>query len=208
MRNVQDIHTHNLPIDKGSAIVCIGLESSMLSEGHFFSAGLHPWIVTGNDEDSFLLLDSLLYRHDIVALGECGLDSVRGPSLDIQEKAFIRQFELSEFHSKPMLLHVVRSFDRIISLKKSLKPAQKWLIHGFRGGPEQARQLLGCGFYLSFGLYARVDTIRALPESSILAESDGKCEISEVIERISHALGVDEFVAKSLIESNISDFFT
>ena len=204
---IKDIHTHLLPPVPGSAVVCIGCGPLPLSQGHFFSAGLHPWDVTGSDVESFRILDSMLSRPDVLALGECGLDTLRGPSADIQEQAFIRQFELSETHSKPMILHVVRSFDKIIHLRKSLKPDQKWLVHGFRGGPEQARQLLGCGFSISFGLEARVDTIRSIPCGCLLAETDGKCVIDAVVGRIAGALGLDSGEVGKLIESNISDFF-
>ena len=204
---IKDIHTHLLPSVPGSALVCVGCGPVPQDIGHFFSAGLHPWDVTGHDEESFRILDSLLSRPDVLAIGECGLDSLRGPSPEIQEKAFIRQFELSESHSKPMILHVVREFDRIIRLKKTLKPVQKWLIHGFRGGPEQAGQLLGCGFYLSFGFTARNDTLRTVPHGSLLAETDGKCDICSVISGIAAAIGMDYDCAGTLVESNISDFF-
>ena len=204
---LKDIHTHVIPALPGSALVCVGCGPLPQVKGHFFSAGLHPWVVSGFDEDSFRNLDALLSMPDVPALGECGLDTLRGPSPDIQEKAFVRQFELSELHSKPMILHVVRAFERIIYLKKTLNPSQKWLIHGFRGGPEQARQLLGNGFLLSLGCSAREDTIRSLPRCSLLAETDGKCGIDEVISRNAVSLGMDFGDTERLIESNISDFF-
>ena len=204
---IKDIHTHLLPSVPGSALVCVGIGPLPQDKGHYFSAGLHPWDVTGCDEISFRILDSLLSRPDVLALGECGLDSLRGPEPEIQEKAFIRQFELSESHSKPMILHVVREFDRIIRLKKTLKPVQKWVIHGFRGGPEQAGQLLGCGFYLSFGSTARSDTLQTVLHGSLLAETDGKCDISSVISGIAVATGMEYACAERLVESNISDFF-
>lgn len=204
---IKDIHTHILPSEPGSALVCVGSGPVPQAQGHFFSVGLHPWDVTGSDGESFRNLDSLLSRPDVLALGESGLDALRMPPADIQEKAFIRQFELSETHSKPMILHVVRAFDRIIHLKKSLKPAQKWLIHGFRGGPEQARQLLGCGFSLSLGLAAREETVLSIPRGFLLAETDGKCGSDAVISRIAGILGLEPGEAEKLIESNISDFF-
>ena len=114
---------------------------------------------------------------------------------------------LSHIREVDAIVHVVRAFDRIIHLKKSLKPAQKWLIHGFRGGPEQARQLLGCGFSLSLGLAAREETVLSIPRGFLLAETDGKCGSDAVISRIADILGLDPGEAEKLIESNISDFF-
>ncbi len=204
---ISDIHTHVLPMVPGSALVNIGCGPLPQVHGHYFSAGLHPWEVTGSDEESFRIIDSLLSRSDVIAVGECGFDALRGTSVEKQERAFIRQFELSESHSIPMILHIVREFDRVIRFKKMLKPSQKWLIHGFRGGPEQAGQLLGCGFCLSFGLTAREDTIRAVPEKNIMAETDGKCGIGVVIGKISMSLGMEYCETEALIRSNNSDFF-
>ena len=202
-----DIHTHILPEVPGTALVCIGCGPLPVGHGHLFSAGLHPWDVTGDDDESFRSLEKLLASPQVLAVGECGFETLRGPAPELQEKAFLRQFELSETHSKPMILHVVRYFDRIIRLKNSLKPSQKWLIHGFRGGPEQARQLIGCGFFLASGCTAREETLKAFPQESLLAETDGKCDIRTVIGRIAGFRELDYLRTEKLIESNISDFF-
>jgi len=47
--NILDIHTHVLPQESGLALVCIGcgpVPDGALGQGHWFSAGLHPWDVT------------------------------------------------------------------------------------------------------------------------------------------------------------------
>ena len=82
----------------------------------------------------------LLANTWVPAVGECGFDALKGPSHDLQEQAFVRQVQLSEQFRKPMILHVVRDFDSVIRLRRTLKPEQPWLIHGFRGGPEQMSQ--------------------------------------------------------------------
>ena len=127
---IKDIHTHTLPDVPGEALVCIGCGPLPQEQGHLFSAGLHPWDVTGNDEDSFSTLEQLLALPQVLAVGECGFDTLRGPSHDLQERAFVRQCNLSEYFSKPMILHVVRDFDSVIRLRKHLSPTQPWLIHG------------------------------------------------------------------------------
>ena len=50
-----------------------------------------------------------------------------------------------------MTLHIVRAFDVILQARKILRPLQVWTIHGFRGKPALAQQLLDAGFDLSFG---------------------------------------------------------
>ena len=182
---IVDIHTHRLPEVPGEALVCIGCGPLPQGDGHLFSAGLHPWDVTGNDEDSFSSLEHLLALPQVLAVGECGFDTLKGPSHDLQEQAFVRQCELSEHFRKPMILHVVRDYDSVIRLRKQLRPTQPWLIHGFRGGPEQLTQLYNNGILVSFGLKFNPDSVRQVPSSRLFLETDGKSSISKLIHSVS-----------------------
>ena len=179
---ITDIHTHILPEIPGSALVCIGCGPTPEEPGHYFSAGLHPWDVTGNDEDSFRKLEGLIANPRVLAIGECGFDTLKGPSHQLQEQAFIRQVELSERFNKPMILHIVRDTDTIIRLRKTLKPTQPWLIHGFRGGPEQMNQLYAHGILVSFGLKHNPESLKQIPSDRLFLETDGHCPINQVIE--------------------------
>ena len=179
---ITDIHTHLLPEIPGSALVCIGCGPIPSAQGHYFSAGLHPWDVTGNDEDSFRKLEELAANPSVLAIGECGFDTLKGPSHNLQEQAFMRQIELSERFHKPMILHVVRDFDSVIRLRKTLKPEQSWLIHGFRGGPDQMNQLYAQGILVSFGLKHNPESLKQIPSARLFLETDGKCSVKEVMQ--------------------------
>ncbi len=67
----------------------------------------------------------------------------------------------------PLILHLVRAQDNLLRLRKELHPDQPWVIHGFRGGINQARQLLRAGLYLSFGRHFH-------PESLAAAHAEGR----------------------------------
>jgi TatD DNase family protein len=121
----------------------------------------------------------------VLAVGECGFDTLKGPSHNLQEQAFVRQCELSEHFKKPMILHVVRDYDSVIRLRKQLIPTQQWLIHGFRGGPEQMTQLYNNGILVSFGLKSNPNSLRQVPLSRLFLETDGKASISELIHSVS-----------------------
>ena len=179
--NIIDIHTHILPETPGSALVCIGCGPMPQEPGHYFSAGLHPWDITGHDELQFQALEQLLSNPQVLAVGECGFDTLKGPSHELQEQVFIRQIELSERFKKPMILHVVRDFDSVIRLRKTLKPTQPWLIHGFRGNPTQMNQLHTQGILVSFGLNPNPESLRQVPSDRLFLETDGKCSIDDVI---------------------------
>ena len=178
---ILDIHTHVLPQEPGSALVCIGCGPLPPAQDHFFNAGLHPWDVTGNDEEKFRQLEDLIANSRVLAVGECGFDVLKGPSHELQEQAFIRQIELSELFKKPMILHVVRDFDSVIRLHKTLKPTQPWLIHGFRGNPTQMNQLYAHGILVSFGPNPNPESLRQVSSDRLFLETDGKCSIDDVI---------------------------
>ena len=171
-----------LPDVPGSALVCVGIGPLPEDSGHYYSAGLHPWDVTGNDDDKFRMLEELAANPRVLAIGECGFDSMKGPSHELQEQAFIRQAELSERYAKPMILHVVRDFDSIIRLRKQLKPKQCWLIHGFRGGPAQMNQLYIHGILVSFGPKHNTESLKTVPADRLYLETDGKGFVSDVIQ--------------------------
>ena len=182
--NILDIHTHVLPQVPGSALVCIGcgpIPDGALEQGHWFSAGLHPWDVTEDFDSQLDTLKVLLANPRVPAVGECGFDALKGPSHDLQEQAFVRQVQLSEQFRKPMILHVVRDFDSVIRLRKQLKATQPWLIHGFRGGPEQMNQLYAQGILVSFGLKHNPESLKVVPSERLFLETDGVGPISQVI---------------------------
>lgn len=182
--NIIDIHTHVLPQEPGTALVCIGcgpIPDGALEQGHLFSAGLHPWDVTDSFENQLDILQKLLANPQVLVVGECGFDALKGPSHELQEQAFIRQVELSEQFGKPMILHVVRDFDSVIRLRKQFKPTQPWLIHGFRGGPAQMNQLYAQGILVSFGLKHNPDALRQVPSNRLFLETDGNETIVQTI---------------------------
>ena len=181
---MKDIHTHFLPEEPGTALVCIGcgpIPDGAAEQGHLFSAGLHPWDVTGNDEEAFSNLEKLVANPLVLAVGECGFDTLKGPSHELQESAFIRQVQLSERYCKPMILHVVRDFDSVIRLRRDLKPTQPWLIHGFRGGPTQMNQLYAQGILVSFGPNSNPESLLEVPSGRLFLETDGKTKIKQTI---------------------------
>ena len=178
---ILDIHTHVLPEEPGAALVCIGCGPLPREEGHWFCAGLHPWDVTEDFDKQLDKLEKLLANPQVAAVGECGFDTLKGPSHELQEQAFVRQVRLSEQYAKPMILHVVRDFDSVIRLRRILKPVQPWLIHGFRGGPEQMNQLYSQGILVSFGLKHNPESLKSVPWDRLFVETDGAGPVEDVI---------------------------
>lgn len=168
-----DFHTHSSTYSPDAVI---SLEPSraeefmaIYSEAHA-STGIHPW--NTEKEPDWDLLERVAAMPRIVAIGECGLDLLRGAPIDRQTDIFMRHIELSERMGKPMIIHCVKAWDVLLALKKKMKPRQKWGIHGYRGGPEQARQLLSQGLYISLGERFNTQAAAIIPASRLLAETD------------------------------------
>lgn len=178
---VFDIHTHIPGESPYESVLCIETDSGLAVPGGLYSAGIHPWSLNPDTfPDRLAVLKELMKSDSVVALGECGLDPLRGPSLEFQREAFVSQALAAQESGKPMILHVVRQFDSLLSIGRQLHPSVKWLVHGFRGGVQQMQQLLDNGLYLSFGPGARPQTLSAVPPYSLILETDGKCAIAEV----------------------------
>lgn len=175
-----DFHTHQKPADTVTSVHSLLIsEVEKITPHDLFTVGIHPWYSEDIDIVSQLsLLKDLVQRNNVIAIGEIGLDKHRGAPMEKQIELFEKQIVVSEKAQKPVVIHCVRAWSELLEVRKRLKPSMPWAIHGFRGQSELARQLLGFGFYLSFGeeiLNASdrlQDTIRTVPLDRIFIETD------------------------------------
>ena len=168
IRRFRDIHTHGAP--SSDAVVNLRPGGSVV-EGGYFSAGIHPWD-TPCGEEAFKWLESIACESHVVAIGECGLDALRGAQLAEQETVFIRQARLAEALEKPLIIHCVRAWHRLLALRPQLPDNVRLIVHGFRGKPALARQLLAAGFDLSFGEHFNSESFSLTPSDRRFLESD------------------------------------
>lgn len=191
---ILDIHTHK-PAPQPEGVISLriraGEESQpALAEGQLYSAGIHPW--DSAESDAFETVEALCSLPQVAAVGECGVDILRGGPMFMQLNLFRRHIELSERIGKPIVVHCVKADDIICGLRRDLRPAMPWAIHGYRGKPTAAAQLVKSGCYISFGEHFNIDTLRAVPEERILAETDeSELSIEAIISRLSEAAGRD-----------------
>ncbi len=199
---ILDIHSHH----PGSmAILDTGTTPDKFPDARYISVGIHPWnTVESIAESTWQALESAAQSDRVVAIGECGIDKLRGGAMFQQLNIFKRQIELAETLRKPLIIHAVKADDYICALRRDLKPEMPWVVHGYRGKPAAAAQLLRCGCYLSFGEKFNSDTLLACPQNRILAETDeSNLGIEEIISRLSTVTGSD---LTPIIASN-SNFF-
>ena len=208
-----DIHTHHQSIKEENRLSIYNLNvpdylcrCGLDLKNTFYSLGIHPWTIK---ED--LLSENLRYIEEnasfnsIKAIGECGLDKLCETDWKIQERAFIAHIKISESIQKPLIIHCVKAFDEIISFREEIKPCQPWIIHGFRGKPEQGLQLIGTGFHLSFSPKYNPETVRTIPLDRIFLETDNnQCSIESVYKMISDSLNIDTNILQSEIKKNVA----
>lgn len=208
--NCFDIHTHCLPQHPEQAILSHHIGSDPLDRREVHaSVGIHPWYLTEqNTSIQLQLLEQTLQSHRVVALGEAGLDRLRGCPLDVQTIVFRHEVALAEAYRLPMIIHCVRAFNELIQLKKELHPVQPWIIHGFRGKESVARDLLRHGFHLSFGALFQEETVRTVPLERLFIETDESQEsIDEICRHIAKARGVSPEDLAEAINKNVREVF-
>lgn len=176
-----DFHTHRLDIPPGTGIVCLsqnivlGREPWEPHPDGLYAAGIHPWWTAQHNfslQEHLEGLERCLQLPQVVQLGECGLDRLHGATLDEQVQVLEAQINLAEQYHRPLTLHIVRAFNILLSIRKRHRPKQRWTIHGFRGKPALAQQLLDADFDLSFGLQYNPEAYALTPPSRRHHETD------------------------------------
>lgn len=183
MKGIIDIHHHGAT--RADTITSVRLGDALPQGKDPISVGVHPWDTISDYEPDFDLLEYLASQPRVIAIGEAGIDRQRGGDLELQERIFVRQAEISERIGKPMIIHCVRATDMILRLKKRLSPRQEWIIHGFRGNGAAAKQLTGAGISLSFGARFNPEAVAATPSDRLYTETDESEEdITEIRRRV------------------------
>ena len=167
-----------------------------------FSLGLHPWNVDEAWEDRVEVVRKEATLNRVWAIGECGLDKLRGASFDLQLKAFHAQIAIAEELRKPMVIHCVKAFSELMAIRKDIDTQNKlrnrltmpWVVHGFRGKPDLAKQIMARGLLLSFGHLYNAETLRQVFTSCrpfFLETDDCRLPIFQIYEQVGRHLGVD-----------------
>lgn len=189
MAKLVDIHTHNP-------------RQGVLSPT---MAGIHPW-----DAERNLPMPDFS-ACDIV--GETGLDYAKEVSREAQQELFLRHLTAAEKLTKPVVLHVVKSFeDVMIALKKHR--LQGVVFHGFIGSREQAQRAISEGYYLSFGDRSlrsprTREVIATINPENLFCETDDRDDISieEIYAEVAKLRGTTQEELASEIEKNYIRLF-
>jgi len=213
-----DIHTHEAkPVSGIFSIDNLMAHETRLPEelpGIAYTSGIHPWHLNELNYNQLIIsVKKLTINDSVIGVGEAGFDRLKGPASELQRRAFEEQILLSEEIKKPMVIHCVRAWDELLQSFKKMKPAMKWLIHGFRGNEVLAAQLTGRGMFISiwFDFAIRPESaglIRSIPHNRIFLETDGSgVDIREIYYKVSEDLGITVDELRLRIRNNFDEFF-
>lgn len=169
--SIANVHTHVEGDPLAPAIVNL-VPGQAFGNAPYYSVGIHPWDAASATDATFGQLRRMAADPRVIAIGEAGLDRLRGPGLDVQTPVFEAQARLAEELQKPLIIHMVRTAAEVLAIRRRLSPQQPWILHGFAGKPTLARQLAAAGLYLSLGPRHNPDSTSAVPAAQLLRESD------------------------------------
>ena len=179
-----DFHTHHI----GKRPAILSTKSAAASE--YTSLEYHPWNLPETFAPLSVTPESL---SNFTALGEIGLDRLRGPALDIQQQYLTALLQLASDCRKPVIFHCVRAFPELFALMKNF--SLPWAIHGFRGKVELLEEIWKRGGIVSFhpSIADNLPLLEKLssPQGKIAFESDDNAELDleTVVDMAMHKSG-------------------
>ncbi|NDV80691.1 TatD family hydrolase [Bacteroides sp. 51] len=203
-----DIHTHHLSTEPGQAIQNVFPADFAPRPNQYYSVGYHPWYLSKDGSEDWQLLNEIIANPQVLAVGEAGLDKVTEVDYSIQHIAFERQVAMAIQVHKPLVIHCVRSYNEVVELKKALKPTNPWIIHGFRGKKELAKQLTDHGIYLSYGFKFQEEALRTTPLNMLFLETDeSDLDIHLLYQQVADHLSLSVSELTERVQENISNVF-
>ena len=204
-----NIHTH-IAKHPESEILSVDVRSySSIDKNAFLSVGIHPWYLTDDDAENQLdLLRKAIESTQVVAIGECGFDKLKGPSMELQKVVFKEQMAMAEEHALPLVIHCVKASNELVQFKRQTHPDQPWIIHGFRGKEALAKEFIQHGFYLSFGACYQEEALRSVPVERLFIETDeSELSIEDIYLRVAQSRGMDLKELTESIKKNVERVF-
>ena len=201
--NFFNFHHHN-PLEKyGILNIDFGQELPT----NLFSAGIHPKSILPEFKGQLLWLQETARLKNCVAIGECGLDGLIAVEDYLQEEIFSHHLSLSNQLQKPLIVHCVKRFQRIVQLAK--KAEVPMILHGFNKKKSVGIELIENDFYLSFGTSVLENVnlqefLKEVPLQKIFLETDAAAfEIEKLYEKVADLKCIPLKVLQEQIEENL-----
>ncbi len=204
-----NFHSHN----SDSRIINISLSAYIdyipTNDQQLLTVGIHPWDSENEQLAEFGHLSTALNDKRVVALGEVGIDPLRGASLERQLFLLETQLKYAVPLGLPVVFHIVRRHDLLLELFSKFRPSAPWAVHGFRGRPEVANQLASAGIYISVGRRFNPESVAIIPDNLLLVETDMDDDntLPDVIAAVAKARGQSPDHVAKICEANLARFY-
>lgn len=210
-----DFHTHQIRRKNSTNIVeIVSLHLGKHTKHNWFTIGKHPWwsneILSTDEEQE---LTKILMSKKCLAMGEMGLDKLKGVDINKQIEIFKSQLNLANKLQKPVIIHCVRSFDNLIKIKKQYPKIKNWCIHGFSRHKTLAEQLINQGFYISLMPVYKItekyiELVRFLPLKKMFLETDSMptIKIEDIYLQVAKIKNISVDELKKQLNSNAHFF--
>ena len=175
-----NVHTHrfdNHALIHIDALNC-QIPKDVNLNNYWFSIGIHPWDTEKiNISEVPILLARCFEEIHPIAIGECGVDRLRGASIDIQLTVFEQHVEFATKKNLPVIVHSVRAISDMFPILKKYN-STTFVFHDYRGNWQQTETLLPFNCSFSFGASVLrpneklLEVIRKIPSCRLLLETD------------------------------------
>jgi TatD DNase family protein len=157
----------NVGCDADTTAQAIAVAAS--HDGIYATAGLHPHEAKHGVDTIVPYLDD----PNVIAVGECGLDYFYDHSpRNEQRTAFAAQILLAHERSLPLVIHTRDAWAETFDILDAEGVPERTVFHCFSGGPDEAKQCLQRGAFLSFSGIVTFKTATELHEAARLCPLD------------------------------------
>ncbi|MBE2227429.1 MAG: TatD family hydrolase [Ignavibacteria bacterium] len=161
------------------------IELAQKHEMLFAAVGIHPTELKDFEESHLGKIEELAGESKVVAIGEIGLDYYWEPyDRDLEISVITEQLRIAKRCGLPVILHNRKSTDDLMRIVKEEYEGGKLRgqFHSFSAGPEEAKECIAMGFYISFtgnitykpneGTYIAYDIVKNTAAEHLLLETD------------------------------------
>ncbi|HEV2495203.1 MAG TPA: TatD family hydrolase [Terriglobia bacterium] len=210
------------------------LEIADRHEWMYAAAGVHPHEAAKATDQHFDELRQLARHPKFLAIGEIGLDYYYDHSpREVQKDVLVRQLKLARELDKPVIIHCRDAWADLREIIRNERGSAAsadcaGILHCFTGSREDALELMGRGFLVSFAgnvTFKKAEELRAvareIPLDRLLTETDspylapvpyrGKrnepAYVREVTRQLAALHGLDEAAMGEQAVRNFARFF-
>lgn len=188
-------------------------EQLNVNASRYHSVGIHPWDAAGHPEHEVTDVLRKSVNGQTLAIGECGLDLLKGPDVVVQVSVFEQQILLSEELQLPLIIHCVKAWNELSVLRKKYAPEQPWVFHGFvKYGILQPVVASGMMVSLGVGIIRhprQEEIVKSIPDHLLLLETDDTdTEIKEVYACVAKLKKISLHDLNNQVTANFKNTFT